>query len=86
MIKNQTGRATLLAEITPHATDDRAVRGRRQCRPWLITYRDRRSPRSEPECLMWLWRDYDPHKTQQTYEQSAEEQSKPVFRVRVYNR
>jgi hypothetical protein len=39
-----------------------------------------------PECLMWLWRDYDPAKTQRTYEQSAEEQSKPVFRVRICNR
>jgi enterochelin esterase-like enzyme len=39
-----------------------------------------------PECLTWLWRDYDPRKTEQTYEQSAEERSKPVFRVRVYNR
>ena len=27
-----------------------------------------------PECLTWLWRDYDPAKTAQTYEQSAEEQ------------
>jgi enterochelin esterase family protein len=39
-----------------------------------------------PECLMWLWRDYDAEQIQQTYEQSAEEQSKPVFRVRIYNR
>jgi enterochelin esterase-like enzyme len=39
-----------------------------------------------PECLTWLWRDYDPVKTEQTYEQSAEEKSKPVFRVRIYNR
>jgi enterochelin esterase-like enzyme len=39
-----------------------------------------------PECLTWLWRDYDPAKTEQVYEQSAEERSKPVFRVRVYNR
>jgi enterochelin esterase-like enzyme len=39
-----------------------------------------------PECLMWLWRDYDPAKTEQVYEQSAEERSKPVFRVRIYNR
>ena len=26
-----------------------------------------------PECLTWLWRDYDPSKTEQTYEQSSEE-------------
>jgi enterochelin esterase-like enzyme len=39
-----------------------------------------------PECLTWLWKDYDPAKTSQTFEQSAEEQAKPVFRVRIYNR
>ena len=39
-----------------------------------------------PECLAWLWRDYDPKKTEQTFEQSAEEKAKPVFRVRIYNR
>jgi enterochelin esterase family protein len=39
-----------------------------------------------PECLTWLWRDYNPAKTEQTYEQSAEEKAKPPFRVRIYNR
>ena len=39
-----------------------------------------------PECLTWLWRDYDPAKTEQIYQQSAEEKSKPPFRVRIYNR
>jgi enterochelin esterase family protein len=39
-----------------------------------------------PACLTWLWRDYDPATTEQTYEQTAEEQSKPPFRVRIYNR
>jgi enterochelin esterase-like enzyme len=39
-----------------------------------------------PECLTWLWRDYDPAKTEQIFEQSAEEKSKPPFRVRIYNR
>ena len=39
-----------------------------------------------PDCLTWLWRDYDPAKTEQKYEQSAEEKAKPVFRVRIYNR
>jgi len=39
-----------------------------------------------PACLTWLWRDYDPTKTEQIYEQSAEEKSKPPFRVRIYNR
>jgi enterochelin esterase-like enzyme len=39
-----------------------------------------------PQCLTWLWRDYDRAKTEQTFEQSAEEKSKPPFRVRIYNR
>jgi enterochelin esterase family protein len=39
-----------------------------------------------PEVLAWLWRDYDPAKTQQTFEQDATEKAKPFFRVRVYNR
>lgn len=39
-----------------------------------------------PVCLTWLWRDYDPNKTEQIFEQSAEEKSKPPFRVRIYNR
>ena len=39
-----------------------------------------------PQCLTWLWRDYDPAKTEQTFEQSEEEKGKPVFRVRIYNR
>jgi enterochelin esterase-like enzyme len=38
------------------------------------------------ECLAWLWRDYDPKKTEQVFEQSSEEKAKPPFRVRVYNR
>ena len=39
-----------------------------------------------PECLTWLWRDYDPSKTEQTYEQNSEEKAKPPFRVHIYNR
>jgi enterochelin esterase family protein len=39
-----------------------------------------------PDVLAWLWRDYDPAKTQQTFEQDATEKAKPFFRVRVYNR
>jgi enterochelin esterase family protein len=39
-----------------------------------------------PACLTWLWRDYDPAKTEQTYEQTEEEKAKPPFRVRIYNR
>jgi enterochelin esterase-like enzyme len=39
-----------------------------------------------PESMAWLWRDYDPAKTQQTYEQDAAEKAKPVFRVAIVNR
>jgi enterochelin esterase family protein len=39
-----------------------------------------------PESLSWLWRDYDPAKTEQVYEQEAVEKTKPLFRVHIYNR
>lgn len=39
-----------------------------------------------PRSLTWLWRDYDPAKTEQTYEQEAAEAARPPFRVKVYNR
>ncbi|HYI98011.1 MAG TPA: alpha/beta hydrolase-fold protein [Bryobacteraceae bacterium] len=39
-----------------------------------------------PESLTWLWRDYDPSKTEQTYEQETAEKDKPPYRVRIYNR
>jgi enterochelin esterase family protein len=39
-----------------------------------------------PESLTWLWRDYDPAKTEQTFQQEAAEKEKPLFRVRIYNR
>jgi enterochelin esterase family protein len=39
-----------------------------------------------PQAMIWLWRDYDPAKTSQTYEMEAVEKAKPLFRVRVYNR
>ncbi len=39
-----------------------------------------------PESLTWLWRDYDPAKTEQTYEQDPAEKDKPYYRVRIYNR
>jgi enterochelin esterase-like enzyme len=39
-----------------------------------------------PESLAWLWRDYDPAKTQQTYEMEAAERDKPPFRVKIANR
>ena len=38
-----------------------------------------------PECLTWIWRDYESNRTEQIYEQSLEERSKPVFRVRIYS-
>lgn len=39
-----------------------------------------------PEEMMWLWRDYDPAKTEQTYEMEPSEKAKPLFRVSVTNR
>jgi enterochelin esterase-like enzyme len=39
-----------------------------------------------PESLAWLWRDYDPDKTEQTFEQEASERAKPLYRVQVVNR
>ena len=31
--------------------------------------------------MVWLWRDYDPAKTEQTYAIEDAEKSKPLFRV-----
>lgn len=39
-----------------------------------------------PSSMVWLWRDYDPAKTEQTYEMEPAEKAKPDFRVKVYNR
>ena len=38
-----------------------------------------------PESLSWLWRDYDPVKTQQVYEMDPAEKKKPLFRVKIHN-
>lgn len=39
-----------------------------------------------PESLAWLWRDYDPSRTEQAYEQDPAEKGKPQYRVRIANR
>jgi enterochelin esterase family protein len=39
-----------------------------------------------PAELAWLWRDYDPAKTEQVYEMEASEKAKPVFRISIVNR
>ncbi|MSV31786.1 MAG: esterase, partial [Bryobacterales bacterium] len=39
-----------------------------------------------PESLVWLWRGYDPAKTEQVYEMEPEEKAKPLFRVKIANR
>ena len=39
-----------------------------------------------PEELTWLWRDYDPAKTGETYTMDPAEKSKPMFRVKMLNR
>ena len=38
------------------------------------------------EEMTWLWRDFDPAKTQETYVQDAAEKTKPPFRVSISNR
>lgn len=39
-----------------------------------------------PAEMIWLWRDYDPAKTEQSYVMDPAEKSKPVFRVSISNR
>jgi enterochelin esterase-like enzyme len=39
-----------------------------------------------PREMIWLWRDYDPAKTEQSYEMDPAEKNKPLFRVAVTNR
>lgn len=39
-----------------------------------------------PEEMIWLWRDYDPARTEQTYEMEPSEKSRPPFRVSIANR
>jgi enterochelin esterase family protein len=39
-----------------------------------------------PEELIWLWRDYDPAKKEQAYQQDADEQAKPPFRFTLVDR
>ena len=39
-----------------------------------------------PAEMTWLWRDYDPGKTNQSYDPDPAEKSKPAFRVSITNR
>ena len=39
-----------------------------------------------PESLAWLWRGYDPSKTQDTYVMDEAEKLQPPFRVHIFNR
>jgi len=39
-----------------------------------------------PDAMIWLWRDYEPGKTEQTFTMEPTEAAKPVFRVNVVNR
>ncbi len=39
-----------------------------------------------PDEMLWLWRDYDPAKTEQTYQMDDAEKQKPFFRVATLNR
>ncbi len=38
------------------------------------------------EELMWLWRDYDPTRTEQSYEMDPAEKDRPYYRVKALNR
>lgn len=39
-----------------------------------------------PAEMIWLWRDYDPTKTEQTFQMEPSEKAKPIFQVSVANR
>ncbi len=39
-----------------------------------------------PAEMTWLWRDYDPSRSEQIYEMEREERDKPLFRVAIGNR
>ena len=39
-----------------------------------------------PMALAWLWRGYDPSRTEEKYEQEESEKAKPMFRVKALNR
>ncbi len=39
-----------------------------------------------PESMTWLWRGYDPAKTQDTFPPDPAEKSKPFFRIKSFNR
>ncbi len=39
-----------------------------------------------PQEMVWVWRDYDPSKSRQTFEIEPEEKVKPVFGVSIVNR
>jgi len=39
-----------------------------------------------PQVLTWLWREYDPAKTDQIFEMEPSESAKPLFRVAIFNR
>ena len=50
------------------------------------THNDGQGAAEFPAAMTWLWRDYDPTKTEQTYEIDPEEKAKPFFRVAITNR
>ena len=39
-----------------------------------------------PDEMIWLWRDYDPGRTEQVFTMEAAEKTKPMFRVKSLNR
>jgi enterochelin esterase-like enzyme len=39
-----------------------------------------------PEAMVWLWRGYDPAKTQDTFPMDPAEKGKPFYRIKAFNR
>jgi enterochelin esterase family protein len=39
-----------------------------------------------PESMIWLWRGYDPNKTEEKFQMDAEEKAKPFFVVKLADR
>ncbi len=50
------------------------------------THNHSQSNSEMPAALRWLWRGYDGAKTEQVFEMDAAEKTKPLFRVKIYNR
>ena len=50
------------------------------------THNDGQGAAEFPKSMTWLWRNYDPAKTEETYTPSPAEKDQPFFRVSITNR